>query len=664
MRVYKDLTQLPDFQRTVVTIGSFDGVHSGHRRILEQVAAIAREAGAESIVITFDPHPRTVLSPNTDGFHLITTTAEKTALIADCGIQHLIIAPFTHEFAALSAREYVEDFLIARFYPQTIVIGYDHRFGHDRQGDLGFLQQYAQAGQFEIIEISAQEVDDITVSSSKIRKALDACNIKSANRLLGHPFTISGTVVEGNKIGRTIGFPTANLETGDRFKLIPPEGIYACYANWGKSEKRYPGMLYIGKRPTLPGDQQQRIEVNLLGFSGDLYGENLCLEVMDFIRGDKKLDGLEALQAQIAADQSVIEQRLAELHLQDVAVVILNYNTRDHLATYLPDVVRYSAGARIIVADNGSPDDSIAYVKNQFPEVEIIDLQQNWGFAEGYNRALEQVQSKYYVILNSDVAVTENWLMPVIEAMENDPTIAIAQPKILADQQRDRFEYAGAAGGWIDMLGYPFCRGRIFNHVEQDLGQYNEPQACFWAAGAAFFIRSEVYHNFGGFDADYFAHNEEIDLCWRVKRAGYAVWCFPQSTVYHLGGGTLGYESPRKTYLNFRNSLYTLMKNEGTGKLLWLIPARFLLDGLAATMFLAKKQTGSVKAIWNAHLTFYKTFGAILHKRRKVGGIVEKYRLGTKKADNSGIYGQSIVFAYYLRRVKEWKTLFPDRRNG
>jgi GT2 family glycosyltransferase len=316
-----------------------------------------------------------------------------------------------------------------------------------------------------------------------------------------------------------------------------------------------------------------------------------------------------------------------------------------------------------VVADNGSPDDSITFVRARYPQIELIDLEQNWGFAEGYNRALKQVDAQFYVILNSDVEVTPHWTRPILDAMRNDPTIGIAQPKILAEQRRDRFEHAGAAGGWVDYLGYPFCRGRIFNYVEQDKGQYDEPQACFWAAGAAYFIRAEVYHQFGGFDADYFAHNEEIDLCWRIKRAGYSVWCFPQSTVYHLGGGTLGYESPRKVFLNFRNSLFTLLKNESVPKLCWLIPARLVLDGLAGGMFLVKGQYAAITAIIKSHFSFYNQFFRFLKKRQEVAKIVKKHQLPGKKADKSGVYPVSIVFAHYLRRVKAYSDLpFVERK--
>ena len=338
-----------------------------------------------------------------------------------------------------------------------------------------------------------------------------------------------------------------------------------------------------------------------------------------------------------------------------VAVVILNYNTRRHLEQYLPSVLANSPGARIVVADNGSPDDSVSFLRQHYPQVEVLDLQQNFGFAEGYNRALKQVQADIYVILNSDVEVTPGWIEPVLTAMQADPTIAIAQPKILAWQEKTRFEYAGAAGGWIDTLGYPFCRGRIFHHREADTGQYDEPQECFWAAGAAFFIRAELYHCFGGFDGDYFAHNEEIDLCWRLKRAGYSVWCIPQSVVYHLGGGTLEYESPRKVFLNFRNSLYSLLKNKPFRKLLWLIPARLLLDGLAGARFAAKGQFRAIVAIIRAHISFYRNFRRTVRKRKANADLIDRYKF--RPSRRQGIYPGSIIIAHYFRRIREFSKL-------
>ena len=713
MRVFTDLSQLPTFHNAVVTIGSFDGVHLGHRRILEQVHALAREHGGESVVITFDPHPRTVLMPDDASFKLLSTTGEKIALLANAGIDNVVLAPFSLEFSRQTAQQYVEDFLVKKFAPRFIVIGYDHRFGVGREGDISFLKKFEKLAGFQIIEIPAQEVDEIAVSSSKIRKALENSDIELANRLLGHAFSFFGKVVEGDKIGRTLGFPTANIEILDPHKLVLPEGIYAARV---KTSLPAPaewmgGALYIGARPTLSSGGKRVIEVNILDFEGDLYGQDLTVEVLEFIRSDKKMDSLDDLKKQIEADKLEVEKRLKgydlrftnydlrftnefedagsmvnsqELRVKSqqstVAVVILSYNTRRHLEQFLPSVVANSAGARIIVADNGSPDDSMEFLRKNYPEVELINLQQNWGFAEGYNRALKQVKAEIYVVLNSDVEVAPGWLEPVLEAMQKDLTMAVAQPKILAWKEAlvrrtldagkfskpghqtplttkpiDQFEYAGAVGGWIDRLGYPFCRGRIFSQREFDHGQYDEPQECFWAAGAAFFIRADLYHAFGGFDGDYFAHNEEIDLCWRLKRAGYSVWCIPQSVVWHLGGGTLEYENPRKVFLNFRNSLFSLLKNEPWSKLLWLIPARLLLDGLAGARFAVKGQYRAIWAIVRAHFSFYNNFANTLNKRRKVMRIIENQTVAPK--NKKGVYNGSIILTHYLRRVKVFSKL-------
>jgi riboflavin kinase/FMN adenylyltransferase len=720
MRVFTDLESLPRFRNAVITIGSFDGVHLGHRRILEKVQSLAKNQKGESVVITFDPHPRTVLKPDDLSFKLLSTIDEKIELLQQAGIDHVVVVPFSLEFSQQSAQQYVEDFLVKRFAPKYIVIGYDHRFGAGREGDIVFLKKFEKTAGFEVVEISAQEVDEIAISSSKIRKALENSDLRLANRLLGHAFSFSGKVVVGNKIGRTLGFPTANIEIADPYKLVLPEGIYAAQVGEHK------GALYIGNRPTLSPDGKRTIEVNILDFEGDLYGQQLKVEVLDFIRPDKKLDNLEDLKRQIGEDKKEIELRFTNYDLRGtnyevggakyegggknyevrstsdeggstntqpslpsghrepstvnrkpstVAVVILNYNTRRHLEQFLPSVVENSPGARIIVADNGSPDDSIEFLQQHYPEIELIDLQQNWGFAEGYNRALQQVQAEIYVILNSDVEVAPNWLEPVLDAMKKDPTMAVAQPKILAWEEpytvhrepytvnREpytvhrpfKFEYAGASGGWIDRLGYPFCRGRIFSQREEDHGQYDEPQECFWATGAAFFIRADLYHTFGGFDGDYFAHNEEIDLCWRLKRAGYGIWCIPQSVVWHLGGGTLEYENPRKVFLNFRNSLYSLLKNEPWVKLLWLIPARFLLDGLAGARFAAKSQFRAIWAIVRAHFSFYGNFGKTLQKRRDAMQVIEKHRIAPK--NKKGIYPGSIIVAHYLRRIKVFSKL-------
>lgn len=289
----------------------------------------------------------------------------------------------------------------------------------------------------------------------------------------------------------------------------------------------------------------------------------------------------------------------------DLAIVILNYNTCHLLNTYLPSVVKHSNGYRIIFVDNASKDESVNFVRENYPQIEVICLEENYGFTGGYNRALKQIKAKYYCLLNTDVEVTENWIEPIINLMEGDEKIAVCQPKLLSYTEKNKFEYAGAAGGFIDYLGYPFCAGRIFDTIEEDKGQYNEIQEIFWASGAAFFIKSELYHQFGGFDENYFAHFEEIDLCWRLKNAGYKIYCNPNSIVYHLGGGTLNKTSPFKTYLNFRNSLLTLYKNLPQNKVDSILRKRRILDFIAALTFLFKRN-GEFSSVMKAYKDFKK----------------------------------------------------------
>lgn len=299
-----------------------------------------------------------------------------------------------------------------------------------------------------------------------------------------------------------------------------------------------------------------------------------------------------------------------------VKVVILNWNGRAHLERYLPSVVRYTMPQYgVVVADNGSTDTSLEYVAEAFPQVEIVRLDRNYGFAEGYNRALREVESEYYVLLNSDVEVSEGWCEKLVEALDADPQLAAVAPKLLADTDRERFEYAGASGGFIDILGYPFCRGRILSTTERDEGQYDTPREVFWASGAAFACRAEVFKSEGGFDGDFFAHMEEIDLCWRMQSSGYRIGVEPSSKVYHLGGGTLSTLSPRKTMLNHRNNLAMLYKNLSMGHLLWVLPVRLVLDGVAAASYLAKGQWSCVKAVWQAHVGFCQMLPALRTKR-------------------------------------------------
>ena len=268
------------------------------------------------------------------------------------------------------------------------------------------------------------------------------------------------------------------------------------------------------------------------------------------------------------------------------------------LRTYLPSVIAHTKGAEIIVADNGSTDDSLEVLHKEFPSVKTIVLDTNYGFAEGYNKALEQVESEYVVLLNSDVEVTEGWLSPLLDYMTAHPEVAAVQPKIRAWRERDRFEHAGAAGGYLSWLGYPYCRGRRFGRVEQDHGQYDTIAEIDWTTGACMCVRTSVYKECGGLDAAFFAHQEEIDLCWRMRNKGWKLACIPQSVIYHLGGGSLSYDNPRKTFLNFRNNLLMIYKNRNFP---WIVLSlRFFLDYAAAAMFLATGKKGSAKAVYEA----------------------------------------------------------------
>jgi GT2 family glycosyltransferase len=333
-----------------------------------------------------------------------------------------------------------------------------------------------------------------------------------------------------------------------------------------------------------------------------------------------------------------------------VAIVILNWNGKNFLEKFLPSVIEHnSADSEIIVADNASTDTSIEFLKEHYPQVKIIQNTSNGGFAKGYNDALKQVKATYYVLLNSDIEVTPNWTNPVIELMDLDKTIAACQPKIKDYNRKTHFEYAGAAGGYIDKYGYPFCRGRIFDTLEEDKKQYDDAREIFWATGACLFIRAEYYHQMQGFDEDFFAHMEEIDLCWRLKNYGYKIMYCPQSTVYHVGGGTLSKINPYKTYLNFRNNLVLLFKNHAPQYFYIKIFIRMVLDGIAGVKFLMSGEASHCMAILKAHYSFYASFGKTLSKRKRMKAEITHYA-------TLGIYKQSIIVSYYIKG----KKLFTD----
>ena len=333
------------------------------------------------------------------------------------------------------------------------------------------------------------------------------------------------------------------------------------------------------------------------------------------------------------------------------AIVILNWNGIEYLKKFLCKVVLLSDDAEtaIFVADNHSTDGSFEWIESNFETVKIIRLEKNYGFAGGYNLALEQIDAKYFVLLNSDIEVTEGWLKPMIEFMDNNEDVASCQPKILSYHNREYFEYAGAAGGYIDKLGYPFCRGRMINRTEKDAGQYDAATNIFWSSGACMIIRSEAWKKAGGFDSSFFAHMEEIDLCWRLAKLGYRVCCIPQSAVYHVGGGSLPYSSPFKTYLNYRNSLFMLYKNLPDNKLHQVMLLRKILDGMSAFMFLIKFDFANFTAIFKAHVSYYKSKKTLKESRNKIKLLGEK--------EIKTIFNGSIIYEFYLKGNKTFDRL-------
>lgn len=331
--------------------------------------------------------------------------------------------------------------------------------------------------------------------------------------------------------------------------------------------------------------------------------------------------------------------------MASVQVVILNWNGRSFLERFLPAVVANTPPyVGIVVADNGSDDDSVAFVSEAFPTVSVVRLDRNYGFAEGYNKALDHLDAEYFVLLNSDAEPAPGWLDPLIAKLESDPAVAAVAPKLLSWNERGRFEYAGASGGFIDGLGYPFCRGRIMSSVEFDNGQYDDARDVFWGTGACLMVRSEVYRSLGGFDGSFFAHMEEIDFCWRAQLAGYRICVEPASVVYHLGGGTLPQNTPRKIFLNFRNNLMMLYKNLSGRSLWWVISARLVLDGVAVLGWLMVGKPGFFKAVWQAHRDFF-------NRRRGLRSVRADIQ-ASRKASPLHIYRGSIILRYILGRKK------------
>ena len=340
--------------------------------------------------------------------------------------------------------------------------------------------------------------------------------------------------------------------------------------------------------------------------------------------------------------------------MDKLAIVILNYNGEHFLQQFLPSVLAHADGFPVYVADSASTDDSVAIVQRHFPTVRVIELGRNEGYAGGYNLALEQIRTQfggatYYALINSDIEVTPNWIAPILQLFDANPTIAACQPKIRDYNQRDYFEHAGAAGGCIDYLGYVFCRGRVFATFETDHGQYNDNQRIFWSTGACFIVRASVFHQVGGFDANFFAHMEEIDFCWRIQRLGYEAWACGESMVYHVGGGTLHKSNPHKTFLNYRNSLFMLYKNLPANGLWAKLLLRLVLDGLSSVLFVKAGQWADVWAIIRAHFAFYGALGRLRQQRKALQPATQLTKLP--------VYKSSVVWAYFAKGKRKYSEL-------
>ena len=329
-----------------------------------------------------------------------------------------------------------------------------------------------------------------------------------------------------------------------------------------------------------------------------------------------------------------------------VAIVILNWNGRKLLEEFIPSIVKHRDNADVYVADNNSTDDSIAYLNSNFPEVKIIKNKVNGGYAKGYNDALKKIDADIYALVNSDIEVTKDWLKPIVRQFKKNQNTVVIQPKLLDYKNKSKFEYAGAAGGFVDFMGYPYCKGRVFMSLETDENQYDGIYDIFWASGACLFIRSDVYHDMGGFDEDYFAHQEEIDLCWRIQNEAYNIQCVGTSKVYHVGGATLRESNPQKTFLNFRNSLFTISKNVPKRFMLFVIICRLILDGIAGLKFALELRPIHTWAVIKAHLSFYYRLPKILKKRKNIS---------FKKTNYYSCF--SVVWQYFILRRNNFTSI-------
>ncbi|MDQ3142406.1 MAG: bifunctional riboflavin kinase/FAD synthetase [Bacteroidota bacterium] len=653
MKVY-DLHHdiLPEFKDTVVSIGAYDGLHIGHQRIIHELVQTAKSRHSQSILITFYPHPKKIIDQGSAHIKMLLSKKEKEQILDSLGLDILVIVPFTVEFSQLLAADFVEGFLMKQFDPAVIVVGFDHKFGIHGSGDMKLLRAYEAEQMFTVIEIPKLVSSQTKISSSFIRSLVQINDFEKIREFLGRPYSIQGTVVSGQRIGTTLGYPTANLEPDDPDKLLPNDGIYAavCYIQ----DRSFESMLYIGTRPTLGEKLKTTIEIHLFDFKEDIYHSKIKIDVIKFIRPDEKFTTIDELKRKITEDErnvkivlrpfSLLYQKSAQ---PQVAIAVLNYNGQKYLEEFLPAMIKFKPdNATLYIIDNASTDDSIYFLERNYPEITIIRLLRNYGFAGGYNKGLSQIKSDYFAIVNSDVKINSDWISPLLDKMIKNPEVFITQPKIKSLTRPNEFEYAGAAGGLIDFIGYPFCFGRILDNLEEDKGQYESEREIFWASGAAMLVKASVFEKLRGFDSEYFAHQEEIDFCWRVKRMGGKVMYIPSGEVFHLGGGTLAYDHPQKVYLNFKNNLYTIFKNIEWYKLYYILPIRLILDVLIGISFIFKGKFSIAISILKAYVVAISSTLFLVQKKKNTDALIKTYSF--KKSNLRGMLKGSIFVQYYL----------------
>lgn len=661
MNVHRNLKDLPDFNNAVIAIGAMDGLHFGHRTIITELCRLAKKKKGESVLMIFHPHPRKVVFPNDDSLKLITTLDEKISLLEKTELDHLVIAPFTIEFSQIDPRVYVEDVLIKQLKAKHVIVGYDHRFGLNRGGDISLLREYEKEGYFEITEIEKQQIDDLHISSTKIREHIESGKLELANKLLVEPYFLSGKIEKGLGIAKDLGYPTANISFAKKDKVLPPNGSYA--ARCKIDGKLYDGMLYIGFSESLKQNAPLSAEMNLFHlFEEDLYGNEIQIWPIKFLRKDQKFRNKAELLFNISADKIEAQHILAEKKddFSKAVVAILNYNGQKLLEEYLPSIIaNVSKDVRIVVIDNASTDHSITFLEQNYRQIKLIKLNSNKGFAGGYNEGLKQLNCQYGILINSDIRFANDWITGAVSYMDEHPNVFALQPKIRSDKQKDFFEYAGAAGGLLDILAYPMSMGRIFDAVERDEGQYDGIHEIFWASGACTIVRMHDFALAGGFDADFFAHQEEIDLCWRMKRLGRSVVAMNTDFVYHLGGGTLDYQNTRKNYLNFRNNYWMILKNEqGVLKIGIVLILRILLDLVFAfkLLFTFKPNAfvSTLAGIGSGVIGIFKTG----KKRRQMAYLLNRF--ANEQMNKKGRVNAIAPISYYILSKKKFSQWLPS----